>query len=175
MNNVNKIKTLLIGESPFSGIRYRNLKYSELNINCDFTEIAFIPISNSGHDVINIVSYKRILGLLNKQLIDDSNKHIFHNNRDIKINQLANSGIYLVNSTELKKLNFKKNYSSYVSNKTNIICFGKEALKYIESIGLSNDIHHCPHPSGHVHHDFWNKYSKDKNCYSKSNSIEQLI
>lgn len=172
-----KIKTLLIGESPFEHKEYRNLKYSELNINCDFTEIAFIPIpkSNVNYDVTTIKSYKRFLGLLNKKLIDDNNKYTFHNNRNNLIIQLANNDIYLVNSTELKKLNFKDKYSNYISDKTNIICFGKEAFKYINSIPLTKNIYHCPHPSGHVHHNFWDVYNIDLNNYAKPSSIEQLF
>ncbi|MEB6202191.1 hypothetical protein MXL97_10305 [Mammaliicoccus fleurettii] len=169
-----KIKTLLIGESPFSGKNYRNLKYSELNIKCKFKEVAFIPKSDTNYNVLSITTYRRILGLLNKCKINEKNRQNFHNDINKLIKQLANDNIYLVNCSELKTLDFKNNYRNYISVDTNIICFGKVAYEYIESIGLSNKIYHCPHPSGHVHHNFWDKYNKDKNSYAKSSSIEKL-
>lgn len=164
-----KIKTLLIGESPFEHEKYKNLKYSELNINCDFTEIAFIPIPkpNVSYDVTTIKSYKRILGVINKTKINDKNLKNYHNNVNNKLSNLFNSGTYLVNFSELNDTKFTNkannmpcNFfnSDYFSKDITLICFGNTAINSINNLKLSNKILEFPHPSGQNLHPLWHEF-----------------
>lgn len=165
---MNKIKTLIIGQSPFDSKDYENKKYSN---NCIFNDIAFIPVPKKSNTDKNyftgITSYKRMLGVINKTKINDGNLEYYHNSVDNKLDNLFKHGTYLVNFSELndskftnKANNIPCNFfnSDYFSKDITLICFGNKAIDNIKKLNLSNKILEFPHPSGQNLHSLWYEF-----------------
>ena len=173
---MNKIKTLIIGESPFNSKEYENLTYNEIEIESEIINIAFIPkLKDKNYDLYNITSYRRILGVLFNKKISNENIFIEYNSKVKKrIKTLAEKNIYLVNQSELKA-DDGLHLANHKNEIENIICFGSKAAKYIDSFQNKHDIkfntYYFPHPSGRVQHPFWNDFAEDGKNYSDKESL----
>lgn len=175
---MNKITCLLIGHEPFGNDKYENMKYKDIAANIDenicFDDIAFIPVPKKGSNYkINynsIISYTRMLGVINKIKIDENNFVNLNSNAINKITNLAKEGVYLVNFKELETMNFFK--SEHYNDDITLICFGDKAIKGINKLDLNNKILEFPHPSGQNKHPLWYEFYDTPRVY---NGVIEII
>ncbi|MEB8372826.1 hypothetical protein NGG52_01565 [Mammaliicoccus sciuri] len=170
------IKILLIGEEQYNNENYENYNYNDFNIPSHFEKVAFIPKTRckKTFDLKSIVSYKRILGVINKIQINDDNFHAYHENISNTIQKLASNGIYLVNKTELENYNNLQNHEE-IDKHTKFVCFGEKAFECVKDRVRDNYIYLYPHPSHKNKSAFWNEYLLNTKFYSTSKDLNDLL
>ncbi|MDW3797372.1 hypothetical protein CD120_00185 [Staphylococcus saprophyticus] len=165
---MNKITCLLIGQDPFNSDKYENMKYKHINKTICFNDIAFIPVpkKSNGFKIKynSITSYTRMLGLINKTKINENNFVHHHSNVVSKIKNLAKNGVYLVNFTELKNINFFE--SKLFNDDITLICFGDTAIEGVNNLNLRNTILQFPHPSNQNKHPLWYEFYDTPRIYN---------
>lgn len=170
------IKILLIGEEQYNHYKYENYDYKDFNIPHHFEKVAFIPKIRykKTFNLKSIVSYKRILGVINKIQINDHNFHYYHKNISNTIHKLASNGIYLVNKTELDNYSNLQNHEE-IDEQTKFVCFGEKAFECVKDRVRDNYIYLYPHPSQKNKSAFWNEYLLNTKFYSTSKDLNDLL
>ncbi|MDW4114059.1 hypothetical protein QI059_08100 [Staphylococcus saprophyticus] len=192
-----KIKYLLIGESPYfynkddktveENPEYKNIQLQNYPTN----NVAFFPYytdekSENNNQWLNIVTFRRIIGLLSKKQL--SYKDDFYNIFQKTPKQIAmdyqKDKVYFCNLNEMNIINninyltIENNYQKWkIDSTTNILCFGSKAINYFNSNDFSNyslKIATFPHPSSNNYNVFWKHYDKDFNPVIHNLDIDLL-
>lgn len=170
-----KAKALIIGKDPYNK---DNKNYSNIKIDDYPTKnVAFLPdLYSDSYNKNSIITYRRIISFIIGKLLSCEEINQLPDPKDIA-KDFMEKGVFFINESEFK---IDENESLIIGNndnselkydeKTEIYCFGTDAIKKFETYTYLNKVHNYPHPSPKNNHSFWEKYD---NRYSSQNYAEE--
>lgn len=170
-----KAKALIIGKNPYNK---ENENYSNIKLDGYPTKnVAFLPyVYKDSYNKNSIITYRRIISFIMGKVLSCEEINQLPDPKDIAKNFME-KGVFFINESEFK---IDENESLIIGNnsnnelkydeKTEIYCFGTDAIKKFETYNYLNKVHNYPHPSPKNNHSFWEKYD---NRYSSQNYTEE--